>query len=193
MERARPFPDGIIPPPPSPLHDLNGSELTFVSCQVGSGGSGGGGDSEVVSSGGVGVEGAHYVTHKAPPLALNPPRTCQTRRFFFPLFFSIFTSLPQKDASFCPLSTSCARHGSVIHYGSAAPPLIQGRPPVRCDLGWRGGARKSERRCQGWPGAPTSSRPPLLLRLSLSWLLLRNTFSLQKHTCPLVVHNFFSH
>lgn len=86
MERARPFPDGIIPPPLSPLHDLNGSELTFVSCQGGSGGSGGGGDSEVVSSGGAGVEGAHYVTHKAPPLALNPPRTCQTRTIFLPSF-----------------------------------------------------------------------------------------------------------
>lgn len=147
----------------------------------------------MVSSGEVGVEGAHYVTHKAPPPALNPPRTCQTRRFFFPLFFSIFTSLPQKDASFCPLSTLCARHGGVTRYGSAAAPLIQGRPPVRRDLGWRGGARKSERRCQSWPGALTSSRPPLLLRLSLSSLLLRNTFCLQKHTCLfVVVHNFFS-
>lgn len=84
MERARPFPDGIIPPPLLPLHDLNGSELTFVSCQVGSGGSGGGGDGEVVSSRGVGVEALRDTQSAAT--GFEPAPNLSDQEIFLPSF-----------------------------------------------------------------------------------------------------------
>lgn len=119
--------------------NLNGSELTFVSCQVQSIGGLGGSQAE-----------EHY-------------KVCQFRTQLELLDHIFF--MWQKNVSFCQLST-CLALSFVIR---AAPWIWFKSAPTHSDLGRIGGAGKSEWCCHSWAECwPCHGLPPFFLLLSLS-------------------------
>lgn len=141
----------------SRLRNLNGSELTFVSCQVQSSG---------------GWEGLqkrsctlHYkVCQFWTRLKLSDHKIfCDTGRIFLP--------------------TQHMHTLAVSFVMGVAQWIWFKSTPLHCDLGRRGGAGKSERCCQSWPEhwpchGPTFS--PLFLSLSAAPLMVFLVYELQR-------------